>query len=158
VSDLLQSLTRRLAAIEASSVEACARALGHALRPDPRRSQQHWGSEVPEGIESIDVRIGERGGVVVVPSTTCDDSRDGCARRPSGRRVAAFHRSDVLWEAWKRVKRNKGAAGVDAQTLADVREYGEERFIEELQAVLRAGRYRPQRPCEPQPDVVTRPG
>jgi len=33
---------------------------------------------------------------------------------------------------------------VDAQTLADVREYGEERFIEELQAVLRAGRYRPQ--------------
>jgi len=84
------------------------------------------------------------------------------AKRSPGRRFHALydriHRSDVLWEAWKRVKRNKGAAGVDAQTLADVREYGEERFIEELQAVLRAGRYRPQRPCEPQPDVVTRPG
>jgi len=70
------------------------------------------------------------------------------AKRSPGRRFHALydriHRSDVLWEAWKRVKRNKGAAGVDAQTLADVREYGEERFIEELQAVLRAGRYRPQ--------------
>ncbi len=70
------------------------------------------------------------------------------AKRSPGRRFHALYdriyRSDVLWEAWKRVKRNKGAAGVDAQTLADVREYGEERFIEELQAVLRAGGYRPQ--------------
>ena len=70
------------------------------------------------------------------------------AKRSPGRRFHALYdriyRSDVLWEAWKRVKRNKGAAGVDAQTLADVREYGEERFIEELQAVLRAGKYRPQ--------------
>jgi len=70
------------------------------------------------------------------------------AKRSPGRRFHALydriHRGDVLWEAWRRVKRNKGAAGVDAQTLADVREYGEERFIEELQAVLRAGRYRPQ--------------
>ena len=70
------------------------------------------------------------------------------AKRSPGRRFHALYdricRGDVLWEAWKRVKRNKGAAGVDAQTLADVREHGEERFIEELQAVLRAGRYRPQ--------------
>jgi len=42
------------------------------------------------------------------------------------------------------VKRNKGAAGVDAQTIADVRAYGEDEFLTELQAVLRAGKYRPQ--------------
>jgi group II intron reverse transcriptase/maturase len=42
------------------------------------------------------------------------------------------------------VKRNKGAAGVDAQTIATVEAYGEERFLEELQAVLRRGEYRPQ--------------
>jgi group II intron reverse transcriptase/maturase len=41
------------------------------------------------------------------------------------------------------VKRNRGAAGVDAQTLVAVEEYGVERFLEELQAELRARRYRP---------------
>jgi group II intron reverse transcriptase/maturase len=70
------------------------------------------------------------------------------AKRHAGRRFHALydriHRSDVLWEAWKRVKRNKGAAGVDAQTIAAVERYGEGRFLEELQAVLRAGEYRPQ--------------
>jgi group II intron reverse transcriptase/maturase len=52
-------------------------------------------------------------------------------------------RSDVLQEAWKRVKRNRGAAGVDRQTLAEVEEYGVELFLEELQTELRAGEYRP---------------
>jgi len=66
VIDLLQSLTHQLAAIDAASVEACARALGCSLQPDARRPQQHWGSGLSEGIESIDVRIGDRGGVVVV--------------------------------------------------------------------------------------------
>jgi RNA-directed DNA polymerase len=70
------------------------------------------------------------------------------AKRHPGRRFHALydriHRSDVLWEAWKRVKRNKGAAGVDAQTLASIEARGEERFIEDVQAVLRAGEYRPQ--------------
>jgi retron-type reverse transcriptase len=52
-------------------------------------------------------------------------------------------RSDVLQEAWRRVKRNRGAAGVDRQTLAEVEEYGVELFLEELQTELRAGGYRP---------------
>jgi len=54
-----------------------------------------------------------------------------------------IHRRDVLWEAWKRVRRNKGAAGIDHQTLVDIEQYGVERFIEELQSELRAGTYRP---------------
>lgn len=69
------------------------------------------------------------------------------AKRQPGRRFHALYdricRRDVLREAWKRVRRNKGAAGIDAQTLADVKQYGVERFLEELAAVLRAGRYRP---------------
>jgi group II intron reverse transcriptase/maturase len=52
-------------------------------------------------------------------------------------------RSDVLREAWKRVRRNRGAAGVDGQSLRDVEQYGVERFLEELGAALRAGKYRP---------------
>jgi len=69
------------------------------------------------------------------------------AKRHPGRRFHALYdrivRSDVLAEAWKRVKRNRGAAGVDAQTLADIEQYGAERFLEELEAKLRAGKYRP---------------
>ena len=40
------------------------------------------------------------------------------------------------WEAWKRVKRNRGAAGVDAMTLAEVEQAGVEAFLEDLGARL----------------------
>jgi RNA-directed DNA polymerase len=54
------------------------------------------------------------------------------------------HRGDVLWEAWQRVRANRGAAGVDRITLAYVEEeYGVRRLLGELQADLRAGCYRP---------------
>ncbi|WP_437659158.1 group II intron reverse transcriptase/maturase [Sorangium sp. So ce1182] len=69
------------------------------------------------------------------------------AKRHPGRRFHALYdriaRRDVLAEAWKRVKRNRGAAGVDAQTLADIERHGVERFLEELGVALRAGTYRP---------------
>jgi group II intron reverse transcriptase/maturase len=41
------------------------------------------------------------------------------------------------------VKANRGAAGVDRETLVDVEQYGVERMLEELHGVLRAGTYRP---------------
>ncbi len=70
------------------------------------------------------------------------------AKRSPGRRFHALYdriwRSDVLREAWKRVKRNGGSAGVDSQTVEMIREYGEDRFVEEIQGILRAGEYRPQ--------------
>lgn len=69
------------------------------------------------------------------------------AKRSPGRRFHALFdricRSDVLREAWRRVQKNKGAAGVDAQTLAAVEEYGAERLLAELQRDLLGGRYRP---------------
>jgi len=50
----------------------------------------------------------------------------------------------VLWEAWERVRANRGAAGVDRVTLAYVEdEYGVHRMLGELQRDLREGRYRP---------------
>ncbi|MGI8791961.1 MAG: group II intron reverse transcriptase/maturase [Acidimicrobiales bacterium] len=54
-----------------------------------------------------------------------------------------IHRSDVLWEAWVRVKANRGAAGVDALTLAAVEEYGVEAMLDGLSRDLQAGKYRP---------------
>ena len=71
-----------------------------------------------------------------------------------------IHRSDVLWEAWVRVKANRGAAGVDAQTLAAVEDYGVRRMLDELQGDLRTNNYRPspvRRVEIPKPDGSKRP-
>jgi RNA-directed DNA polymerase len=70
------------------------------------------------------------------------------AKQHEGRRFHALfdriHRGDVLWEAWERVRRNRGAAGVDRVTLAFVEEeYGVQRLLAELQRDLRTGLYRP---------------
>jgi group II intron reverse transcriptase/maturase len=54
-----------------------------------------------------------------------------------------IYRSDVLWEAWSRVRSRGGAAGVDAETIRAIEQHGAEKFVAEIQAALRAGRYRP---------------
>ena len=70
-----------------------------------------------------------------------------CAKRSSTRRFHALYdricRGDVLREAWKRVKANRGAAGVDQETIESIEEMGVEPFLEDIQAKLRIGRYWP---------------
>jgi group II intron reverse transcriptase/maturase len=70
------------------------------------------------------------------------------AKRAPRRRFHALYdhvwRGDVLQEAWKRVRANQGAAGVDGQTLAAVEQYGVERFVGELGDELREQAYRPE--------------
>jgi RNA-directed DNA polymerase len=70
-----------------------------------------------------------------------------CAKQSRTRRFHALYdriyRSDVLWEAWRRVRSNGGAAGVDAETIQAIEQRGPGEFLAELQAALRAGRYRP---------------
>mgnify|MGYP003575444339 CR=1 FL=1 len=55
-----------------------------------------------------------------------------------------IYRGDVLEEALRRAKANRGAAGVDGQTFEQVEAYGEERWLKELQRELQEKRYRPQ--------------
>ncbi|WP_340007218.1 group II intron reverse transcriptase/maturase [Paenibacillus sp. FSL K6-0276] len=55
-----------------------------------------------------------------------------------------IYRWDVLCEAWKRVKANKGAAGIDAVTLADIEEQGETPFLKACERELKEGNYHPQ--------------
>ena len=70
-----------------------------------------------------------------------------CAKASKTRRFHALydriHRSDVLWEAWRGVRSNGGAAGVDAETIRAIEQRGVEIFLAEIQAALRVGRYRP---------------
>src|SRR5215470_11595957 len=70
-----------------------------------------------------------------------------CAKQSKTRRFHALYdriyRSEVLWEAWRRVRSNRGAAGVDAETIQTIEQRGVGEFLAEIQAALRAGRYRP---------------
>ena len=96
---------------------------------------------------------GKREGMPVRANTPIDKVRElqrrlwTCAKQSRTRRFHALYdrvfRSDVLKEAWKRVRSNRGAAGVDEQTICDIEEYGVERFLGETQEALVAGRYRP---------------
>jgi RNA-directed DNA polymerase len=69
------------------------------------------------------------------------------AKQSEGRRFHALYdriyRGDVLWEAWERVRKNKGAAGVDRITVVAVEDYGVDRMLRELRRDLRAGTYHP---------------
>jgi RNA-directed DNA polymerase len=71
-----------------------------------------------------------------------------CAKQSRTRRFHALYdriyRSDVLWEAWRRVRSNGGAAGIDAETIQAIEQRGVGEFLAEVEAALRAGRYRPQ--------------
>ncbi len=67
---------------------------------------------------------------------------------------------DVLREAWRRVRSNGGAAGIDGETIQAIEERGVGEFLSEIEAALRAGRYRAQpvkRRYRPKADGKQRP-
>jgi group II intron reverse transcriptase/maturase len=84
-------------------------------------------------------------------------------RQPRRRFHALFDRilrSDILEEAWRRVRGNGGAAGVDGETIADIEQHGVAQFLQGLRDLLKEGKYRPQpvrRRYIPKPDGKQRP-
>ena len=67
---------------------------------------------------------------------------------------------DVLIEAWKRVKANKGSSGVDGIRIEDIEKMGIEKYLKELKKELIEGKYIPspvKRVMIPKPDGSERP-
>jgi hypothetical protein len=66
----------------------------------------------------------------------------GAAKRQKGRRFHALWQCvtdrHVLREAWRRVNCNRGACGVDGETLAAIEERGVEEYLKDLQRRLKA--------------------
>jgi group II intron reverse transcriptase/maturase len=86
------------------------------------------------------------------------------AKRSGTRRFHALYdricRGDVLAEAWERVKANKGAAGIDGETLSMIEQGGVSDFLRDLQQRLQTGRYWPspvRRQYIPKSDGTKRP-
>ena len=86
------------------------------------------------------------------------------AKKCSSRRFHALYdkvyRDDVLYEAWKRVKANKGSNGVDGITIEDIEKKGINRCLTEIQSELKSGIYKPlpvRRVMIPKPDGSQRP-
>ena len=69
------------------------------------------------------------------------------AKADPGRRFHALfdkvYRRDVLERAWGQVRANRGAAGIDRETITAVEQYGVSLLLDELAADLKEGRWRP---------------
>lgn len=97
----------------------------------------------------LSLAVGDEAPLVASPVKVRELQRAlwAAAKQSSGRRFHALYdriyRGDVLWEAWERVRANRGAAGVDRITLAAVEDYGVDRMLRELRCELQSGRYRP---------------
>ncbi len=86
------------------------------------------------------------------------------AKRSQNRRFHALYdkliQGDVLIEAWKQVKANRGRGGVDGESLETIEKEGVGLFLKQIQEELKAGTYRP-KPVKrveiPKPDGGKRP-
>ena len=86
------------------------------------------------------------------------------AKKDKQRRFHALYdrifRLDILWQAWKEVRANKGSAGIDGITFEMIEEYGVEEYLLDIQEELQNKEYRPKpvkRVYIPKPDGKQRP-
>lgn len=81
-------------------------------------------------------------------TTVLQSKLSRAAREDRARRFHALHDKlylpYVLRCAWELVQRNRGAAGLDGETIEDVEAYGVDRFLDETAQAVRAHTYRPQ--------------
>ena len=66
-----------------------------------------------------------------------------CQKRRFHALYDKVYRDDVLIEAWKRVKANKGSSGVDGIRIEDIEKMGIEKYLKELKKRTERGKVYP---------------
>ena len=66
-----------------------------------------------------------------------------CQKRRFHALYDKVYRDDVLIEAWKRVKANKGSGGVDGIRIEDIEKIGIEKYLKELKKRTDRGKVYP---------------
>ena len=72
-----------------------------------------------------------KGKVRQLQNKTISDSQESDDSRRFHALYDKVYRDDVLFEAWKRVKANKGSSGVDGIGIEDIEEMGIEKYLSE---------------------------
>jgi RNA-directed DNA polymerase len=92
--------------------------------------------------------LGVRAAVPLNPVRALQWKLYRAAKQSRSRRFHALYdkvyRRDVLTRAWLEVARNGGAPGVDGVSIEAIETTGVAGFLDQLQAELMEGRYRPQ--------------
>ncbi len=94
----------------------------------------------------VSVAGGKCESMVARPNNSVDKVRQlqrrlfTAAKSSPGRRFHALFdriwRDDILLEAWRRVRSNKGAVGIDGETLKMIEQRGVDEFLRELAVSL----------------------
>ncbi|MEK7688397.1 MAG: reverse transcriptase domain-containing protein, partial [Pseudomonadota bacterium] len=97
---------------------------------NPTTENRVLGDGLPESVSSLRLKLNRK-----------------AVQEPKFRFYALYdrvYRADVLAAAWKRVRSNEGAAGVDGVTIAQIEAAGVETLLARLHTELRMHCYRPQ--------------
>lgn len=104
------------------------------------RSSRGEGPVTAKGLTALAQRTDQK--VRVLQETLHQAAKEN-PRRTFGVLYDKVARWEVLWQAWYRVRRNRGAPGVDGRTIEAIKAHGEVQFLRDIQAELQAKRYRP---------------